>query len=155
MAKTRVSKGTKRPKSKSQLRPKTLTKNKYVKAGKNGPEIKFSDLSIGPGVMGVAGTVIDAGTYLAQGVTQITRIGNKVQAKSIQLKADCLAGGVAGDLIHWALVLDKEPELGAIAIYADIFTIPAINFAQGFINVNNSERFKILSSGHTSLMTAG
>lgn len=124
----------------------TNVKHKYVKAGQIGAEVKFSDTVLAPVVMGVNGTVLDAGTFLGQGVTNITRIGNKVQCKSIEIKGIC-GNGAVGDLVHWALVLDREPELGLIAAYADIFTMPAGQLASGFNQINNSQRFLTLASG--------
>lgn len=115
--------------------------------GQSTPEIKFFDVSVGS-TSNVTAVVTDLST-MAQGLTNITRVGNKIHIKSVALHAKMSNSPSTGvtspeNLCKWALILDKEPEAAAVASYNEIYTS---NSPYAYNNLNNSDRFVILATG--------
>lgn len=110
--------------------------------GQVGPEMKYLevdntfDASTTPDIFSMSN--------LATGSTNVTRTGNKITIKSVECKFYTSSNMTVAHLsnVHRvAIVLDKEPEAGAIATWADIWTD---NSLVSMRNVNNSDRFVVL-----------
>lgn len=125
-------------------------KRKLRKFGQSGAEIKFLDNAFGTTSSSTA-VVNDIGA-MAQGLTNLTRIGNKVQIKGIQwtVRYRCDVGNaiVLPNNVRWSVVLDKEPEVAAVASYNQIYTG---NTPYGFRNVGDYDRFVVLATGRMTL----
>lgn len=114
--------------------------------GQGGAEIKYLDTAVNT-TANVTASVTSINT-IAQGLTNILRIGNKIQIKSVAMRMSAYpfdpAVAIASNNHKWTLVLDKEPEAAAIATYNQIFTANSI---QAFRNVGESDRFVVLAQG--------
>lgn len=117
--------------------------------GQEGPEVKFFDTVVAPTFFNVTAAVYDMST-MAQGLTNITRIGNKVHiisaAMSMQHELN-LGVSTLPNHARWSIVLDKEPEAAAIASYNQIYTS---NNPISMRNISYSDRFKVLATGDFS-----
>lgn len=81
---------------------------------------------------------------IPQGVTESTRVGRLCTIKSIQLRGWvnwAPAGAVASSAQYLYLVLDTQTN-GAAAAVTDVLT--SNNISTALINLNNSQRFRIL-----------
>lgn len=135
---------TKRSRSGAGFRKKkSITNKKY---GQEGAEMKFLDV-LQSQSCNTTGQVVSMNS-LAQGLTNITRIGNKINIKSVAMRISQIAVdtnvAVLPNVFKWSIVLDKEPEASAIASYNQIYTG---NQVQAFNNINYSDRFVILATG--------
>lgn len=113
--------------------------------GSKGAEVKYLDTTV---IMtnSVVATVASLNS-LAQGLTNITRIANKIQIKSVGVRAyeySTTFTATVPNLTRWSIVLDKEPEAAAIASYNQIYTS---NSPIAWANIDNSDRFVILATG--------
>lgn len=142
-------KASDRPFKKAKAQEVSLTvgkKKKRQKYGHQGAEIKFLDVGT-VFTADVTAQVLSMST-MAQGLTNITRVGNKIQIKSAAVKVHAgplvAATAVVPNVHRWSIVLDKEPEPAAIASYNQIYTA---NNAVSFNNLNESDRFVILATG--------
>lgn len=136
---------------------KTFKSKSNRKYGQSGPEVKFLDTVVtvtgalsGPTAAGSTAPI----NSMAQGLTNITRVGNKIQILSVEYQGCAKVNApytemAIGASWRWALVLDKEPEAGAIATYGAIYTSPiaATNQEIGFRVIDNSDRFVVLREG--------
>lgn len=118
--------------------------------GQMGPEIKFIDSVVHAGTSGtIVGSVVSLNN-LAQGTSAITRIGNKVQNKSVEIKGTLLCNSANPGPLQWkwAVVLDKEPDGTAVAAYTSIYITPGAlyNISNGFRNNGESDRFVVLAT---------
>lgn len=117
--------------------------------GQEGPEVKFYDTTIIPAFFSSTAAVYDMST-MAQGLTNTTRIGNKIRIISAAVNMQYeLNLGVSTLPNHakWSIVLDKEPEQAAIASYNQIY---AGQSPLQMRNINYSDRFKVLATGDFS-----
>lgn len=130
-------------------KPSTPMRRKKTRTyGQVGPEIKFLDVETLNEAASATPVVISCNT-LAQGLTNITRIGNKIQIKSLALhmQGQPTTGAIdttAPNTMKWSLVLDKEPEAAAIASYNQIYDGNNIHSMR---NINESDRFVVLATG--------
>lgn len=125
-----------------------MRKKKPKQYGQVGPEMKFLDTQSLNNAAATTGVVVSMNT-LAQGLTNITRIGNKIQIKSVAVRGQYQTATQAIDTSQpnsmvWSIVLDKEPEAAAIASVNQIYTG---NDVLDFNNINESDRFVILATG--------
>lgn len=122
-------------------------KRKRKSYGQSGPEMKFLDTAqLNQSIFTPTGLVYPMNN-IAQGTTNITRIGNKIQIKSVAVRAVCetaVLTDIIPNVVRYSIVLDKEPEAGAIAAYTDIF---ATSDPMSFLNIDKSDRFVVLKSG--------
>lgn len=120
--------------------------------GQVGPEMKYFDsvaVADATTTPDENGFVVSLNT-IDQGVTAVTRIGNKVQNKSVEIKGsvNAIYASSGPYQFRWAVVLDKEPQANAIAAYTDIYTRPGtgMNLINGFRNNGESDRFVVLAT---------
>lgn len=127
--------------------PKRQRRKSY---GESGPEIKYLDTAIGPTAASTTAVVTPIST-LAQGLTNITRVGNKIRIKSVSVQGfvDTVVGNANSCVVKkWSLVLDKEPEAAAAASYNQIYTSNGVNAHR---NIDYSDRFTVLATGTISI----
>ena len=111
-------------------------------------ELKFHDLDIDDGVVASGANIAQASCNLiAQGVTEVERIGRKCTIRSINWRfqislpsQDAIAAAPNGDTIRVLLYLDKQAN-GAAPATTDI--IESADF-QSFNNLANKGRFRTL-----------
>jgi len=119
---------------------------RYNRPGAQPSELKFFDTTLGF-LFDATGEVPATGQLclIPQGTTDATRIGRKAVIKSIQIKGQVTmtpnAAATASTTIFLYVVLDRQCN-GAAASATDIWTSNAPSTA--FLNLDNSERFKIL-----------
>lgn len=110
----------------------------------NNEELKFQEAESLGGTLPAIGSV-DNLVPIGQGITNSTRIGNKITVKRIQLKCILTGSVLVGaadqnDPIRVCIVQDKESD-GAEPTYANVFGSSVYNFQ----NLNSfPKRFKIL-----------
>lgn len=119
-------------------------RGRKLKYGQKGPEIKFIDTLDSGTTASTTANVFGLNT-IAQGNTNSTRVGNKIQIKSVEMSihmsCDPNVAHVA-NLHRVAIILDKEPEAGGIAAYTDVFVS---NDILGYRTIGNSDRFVVLA----------
>lgn len=115
--------------------------------GKGATELKFHDLDINDADVAIGGTVIAQSINLiAQGVTEVQRVGRKCVIRHIGWKFDVTipvdngAGGEVGDVVRILLYLDKQCN-GAPAALDDLIETDSY---QSFNNLSNKSRFRTL-----------
>ncbi len=118
----------------------------YGRYSARGGELKFFDIDIDDAVV-AASAVTDSVNKIAQGVTEITRVGRKCTIKSIHWRyqitlpeIDAAADPALGDTLRIILYVDKQCN-GATIAATDL--LETANF-QSFRNLANSGRFNIL-----------
>lgn len=120
-------------------------RNKY---GSTGPEIKFHDTVVATNVTGNTTGLCLPLSDIIIGTSDQTRIGNKVIAKSIEIHGEVTTQATANTLNpqtwHMFIAVDREPDLGGIAAYSEVYTTPTGMQQSGFRYIPNSERFDIL-----------
>jgi len=84
-------------------------------------------------------------TEIAQGTSDVTRIGRKITIKKINVRmygtVDTQGGGaISGCIFRFMLVLDQQTN-GEVFAIGDLLESAIVN---GFRNLNNAERFKVL-----------
>ncbi len=115
-------------------------------------ELKFFDLDLDDATIATGGTITDSINKIAQGTTEITRIGRKCTIKGINWRyvitlAGSTASGDTTDVVRVILYLDKQCN-GATAAVSDI--LESGDF-QSFNNLANKSRFRILSDKNYTL----
>ena len=128
------------------------TTNRYAQNGGRGAELKFHDVDIDDAVIASAGTIQTPGlassascNTIAQGTTEVTRIGRKCVIRSINWRFQIslpagVSSGNTADHVRVILYLDKQCN-GAAAVVTDI--LEAADF-QAFNNLANKSRFRTL-----------
>ncbi len=117
----------------------------YYRGGSN-VELKFHDLDIDDAVIAVGGTIaIDSVNKIAQGLTEVTRIGRKLTVKSINWRFRiCLPtatiGTATSDTVRVILYLDKQANRATAAVSNILET----GDFQSFNNLANKNRFRTL-----------
>ncbi len=111
-------------------------------------ELKFFDLDLDDAVVAAAGAVTDSINKIAQGVTEVTRVGRKAFIKRIRWsfnytlpEQDAVADPASGDVLRVIVYKDKQAN-GATAAVTDI--LESADY-QSFLNLANSMRFVILT----------
>jgi len=122
----------------------TRTSGSYGRYAGPHAELKFDDTTLSHNIDSTAEVTTQL-LSIAQGVTEIQRIGRKCTIKSIQVKAlltfaPTAAATAAGNTWIY-IILDKQTN-GAAAAPTDIFTTTNVNTAM--INMDNSSRFVVL-----------
>ncbi len=114
----------------------------------NGGELKFHDIDINDSAIAAGVTVAeDSCVGIAQGVTEITRVGRKCTVRSINWRFNISMGSLAdqtdppkGDVVRILLYLDKQCN-GAAATATQI--LESADY-QSFNNLANKSRFRTL-----------
>lgn len=130
----------------------------------SGSEMKFYDSTLTLTMSSTAVCTVTAGTNItgglveniAQGTTQSTRIGRKINVKSIQIKgvtAPSVLNTTTQNVCVIYLIWDKQCN-GAYPAVTDIFD-SASSFPVARINMANSERFVILKKFYLNPTLAG
>ncbi len=115
-------------------------------------ELKFHDIDIDDAVIAQAGTITDSINKIAQGTTEVTRIGRKCTIKSINWRYDLImaaatSSSAASDVVRIILYLDKQCN-GATATATAILESDDY---QSFNNLANKSRFRTLMDRTYSL----
>ncbi len=134
-------------KHRSKFRPGyDRTAGYYGRFSKPG-ELKFFDLDIDDAVVAANGTIAqDSVNKIAQGVTEVTRVGRKCTIRAINwrwqidLPILATANSSIGDVVRVILYLDKQAN-GATAAVTDILESDDY---QSFNNLANKSRFRTL-----------
>ncbi len=110
-----------------------------------GGELKFFDQDIDDALIASGGTISDSLIKIAQGTTEVTRIGRKATIRSINWRFDIqlgtqTAGSATNDIVRIILYLDKQCN-GATAAVLDILETADY---QSFNNLGNKGRFRTL-----------
>ncbi len=114
--------------------------------GPGAPELKFHDIDINDADVAINGTILeDSCNAIAQGVTEVTRIGRKCTIKSINWRWNITFAGTADtatgkETVRLILYLDKQAN-GATASVAGILESDDY---QSFNNLANKSRFRTL-----------
>ncbi len=110
-------------------------------------ELKFFDLDLDDAVISSSGTVTDSINKIAQGITEVTRVGRKCTIRSIywhyRLSLPEINGAsdpAQSDTVRVIMYLDKQCN-GLAAGVGDV--LETANF-QAFRNLSNGGRFVIL-----------
>ncbi len=111
-------------------------------------ELKFHDLDIDDAIIATGATIAeDSLNAIAQGVTEVTRVGRKCTIRSINARFDILLNDQqdlgdppSGDIVRVILYLDKQAN-GATAAVTDI--LESADY-QSFNNLANKSRFRTL-----------
>ncbi len=112
----------------------------------NGPklELKFFDLDLNDAAISSTGDITDSVNKIAQGITEVTRVGRKCTIKQInwrfQVRLLAAANLTGGDVVRVLMYLDKQAN-GATATTVDI--LESADF-QSFNNLSNKKRFRTL-----------
>ncbi len=144
-------KGTSMQRTRSRFRPKGFRKGYDRTSGfygrfASGGEMKFFDLDLDDATIATGGTITDSINKIAQGTTEITRIGRKCTIRGINWRyvitlAASTAAGDTTDVVRVIMYLDKQCN-GATATVLDI--LESADF-QSFNNLSNKSRFRTLS----------
>jgi len=113
--------------------------NRRLSKLERGPEVKVLDLNQNLTTVGTTGQIVNL-ALLAQGDTNITRDGNKIVAKKIDIRIKMTKGVVTLDTLRVVIFVDKEQH-GADPGLTDLMTSSAVD---SFYNINQSQRFRIL-----------
>jgi len=106
-------------------------------------EKKYLDTAIGYSTAAIAGAVnATAILAIAQGTTEVTRVGGKINVCNINIRGQVRGLGATATpgAFRWILFVDKQCN-GAAPAVTDILTTATIN---SFLNMDNVERFQIL-----------
>ena len=118
----------------------------YGRFRQGGDELKFHDLDIDDANIATGGTIAQSSVNLiAQGVTEVQRVGRKCVMRSINwrftIQKDSVANGTtASDTVRVILYHDKQTN-GAAAVSTDI--LESADY-QSFNNLANKSRFRTL-----------
>lgn len=123
---------------------------RYNVAG--GGEKKFFDTAYNGVAFATTGTITTSVNLIPQGVTESTRVGRKCVITSINIKGMILLPSStdvdnASDIARVIVYLDKQAN-GAAASVTDILETASFS---SYLNLANSQRFKILSNQVFSL----
>ncbi len=108
-------------------------------------ELKFHDIDLDDAVIAATGGITDSINKIAQGTTEVTRIGRKCTIRSINWRfavtiPSTNLGSSATDIVRVILYLDKQAN-GATAAITDI--LESADY-QSFNNLANKSRFRTL-----------
>ena len=120
-----------------------------------GMELKFFDLDLNDAVIATGGGVTDSINKIAQGTTEITRIGRKCTIRSINWRfrvtlPSATSSGAGLETTRVIMYLDKQCN-GATASATDI--LESADF-QSFNNLANKTRFRTLMDRTYDLVSA-
>ncbi len=115
------------------------SQNRRIRKLERGPEVKVLDLNQNFTSVGTTGQIANL-SLLAQGDTNITRDGNKIQAKKLDIRLKLSKTVVTVDTLRIVIFVDKEQH-GADPGLTDLMTTSAVD---SFYNINQSQRFRIL-----------
>ena len=113
---------------------------------RQGGELKFHDIDINDAVIAANGTIAeDSCNAIAQGVTEVQRVGRKCVIRSINWRFDITlpastTSGATSDFVRVIVYLDKQCN-GATAGITDILESDDY---QSFNNLGNKSRFRTL-----------
>lgn len=130
----------------------------YLNGRVGGKELKFFDITEGPDIISVTGTMTNSTlNNMVQGTGQQERIGRKCVIRSISVQwhanmPPVTDVSVTHDAISWYLVLDRQCN-GAAAIPGDILQSP-LTF-ESFRDLENIQRFKVLKRINIQLNVSG
>lgn len=113
--------------------------------GQAGPEFKYLDTNVAVALPPDSTAVVVGISNMAQGLTNITRVGNKIQIKSVEVKITLfneITFAHSPNAHRVSLVLDKEPEPAALASYNQIYTDDSVLSMR---NIGESDRFVVLA----------
>ncbi len=126
--------------------------------GPRGGELKFFDRDLDDTPITTAGAITDSINKIAQGVTEVTRVGRKCTIKSINWRflvwlpeQDAVADPLAPDSVRIILYIDKQTN-GATAAVTDILETASW---LSFRNLANTARFNVLMDKTTSINFLG
>lgn len=109
------------------------------------PELKFFDTTKAGTAVATAGTIFDSSLLLMQeGNTDSTRIGNKIQLKSLMIRGTYVvtsATPAAGSNVVRIIVYQDRQANGATAAVTDILNTADY---RSFNNMDNTDRFRTL-----------
>ncbi len=113
-----------------------------------GGELKFHDIDIDDATIATGGTIaLDSCNKIAQGVTEVTRVGRKCTIRSINwrfnialVEQDGVADPLNADTVRVILYLDKQANGAAATVTA----ILEADDYQSFNNLANKGRFRTL-----------
>ncbi len=123
----------------------------------SGGELKFFDLDLDDAVIAATGTVTDSINKIAQGTTEVTRIGRKCTIKAINWRFNIdlpqsTASASTGDVVRVIMFIDRQCN-GATATVTDI--LESANY-QSFNNLANKSRFsKLMDKTYSLTAKAG
>ncbi len=122
--------------------------------GRSPGELKFFDLDLDEDPFLTAGAITDSINKIAQGVTEVTRVGRKCTIRSINWhflvwlpEQDAIADPLAGDSVRIILYVDKQTN-GATAAVTDLLETADW---RSFRNLANVSRFNVLMDKTTSI----
>ncbi len=124
------------------------------KPGQAGPiELKFFDLDLDDTTIAAGANVTDSINKIAQGTTEVTRIGRKCTIRSInwrfQMTIPAGSSTNTADTVRVIMYLDKQCN-GATAVNTDV--LESADF-QSFNNLANKSRFRTLMDRTYTLHT--
>ncbi len=129
-------------------RPRIVGPQRLARSGAG--ELKFFDRTVDDAVVATAGSVVDSINLIAQGITDITRIGRKCTVKSINWRYRVSLPGVTAnaalqvpDSCRVMMFWDKQAN-GATADASGNDGILTTGAYHAFNNLTNSGRFVIL-----------
>lgn len=112
----------------------------------------IENLTIGPIIVTSAGR-IDCISLIAQGLTDITRVGNSILGASLQLRKNVVVSAVdPSQTLRMILFLDKNNANGTLPLVTDVLTTADIS---SMSNINNNDRFVILRDSVVTVSTSG
>ncbi len=126
--------------------------------GPRGGELKFFDVDLDDTPILIAGAITDSINKIAQGVTEVTRVGRKCTVKSINWRfltwlpeVDAAADPLAPDSVRIILYIDKQCN-GATAAVTDLLESASW---LSFRNLANTARFNVLMDKTVSVNFMG
>ncbi len=119
-------------------------------------ELKFFDVDLDDATIATGTTVTDSINKIAQGVTEITRVGRKCTIRQINWRFNILLPTQTGassttDTVRVMMYIDKQAN-GAAASGTDI--LESADY-QSFNNLSNKNRFRTLMDRTFTLKTSG
>ncbi len=121
-------------------------------------ELKFFDVDLDDAVVATGGTITDSINKIAQGVTEVQRVGRKCTLTHFNWRvnytlpvSDAVATAAAGDVLRMMVFIDKQAN-GATATVTNI--LESADY-QSFLNLANIGRFQILCDKTVSLSYQG
>lgn len=105
-------------------------------------EKKYFDFAYGPTNYTTGGAVIVDLLAIAQGTTELTRVGGKINITNFNLRGrvDAIAAAAVPLAIRHILFWDKQTN-GAAPAVTDLLTVANVN---SFLNMDNVDRFQVI-----------
>lgn len=141
----------------SKKRAKSASDIQYIggrlTAGIRGPEVKTVDiLATAVNVTSATPLLVSLLSAIAQGTTSSSRIGDRIQIKSVYVKANFYNNSTVMTTFNWSLVLDKSPDNTTPGV-TSIYSNSTSNLTQ--LQVANLARFRVLRRQNTPYLTSG